>query len=352
MSNNDIKLTKEIKRVAIVGCGNAAGYIDDDPKKRHIYSHAKAISMIKALKITACCDINKTNLKAYAKKWKIPGQYLDLQKMLREEKIDIFVIATPTELHYENVLMALSSGVEVIFCEKPLSFDFKSSIELVKKASELNKLLIVNYMRRWDLFYTECKNMLQSGELGRIETIVAYVDTALFMNSSHMLDMIIYFGGDIHSAAGYLDRMNEPRIVHGRKDYGGMATIKHKNGIITFLKATGESQRNHFFELDFQCTKGRLRILDDDIRYEVYKFKDSLHNTGLEELLLEYTKFNDNKSERLVNAYNDILSYIKYKKQPAFSATEALKSLELINLIYESDTKNHIPVIPSLEREL
>ena len=349
MNEADFTLTKDKKRVAIVGCGNIAGSVDDDVKKRHIYGHAKAIGMIKQLKLTACCDVDEASRKGFAQKWEVPGQYLDLQKMLREEQIDILVVATPTKVHCENALLALSSNVKAIFCEKPLTFDFEKGVDLVKKAKDSNKLLVVNYMRRWDKFYAECKNLLESGMLGRIETIVAYVDTALYMNSIHMLDMLIYFGGDVSSCVGYIDRMNNPRVVHGEKDFGGIALLKHKNGAISFVKAAGESRRNHFFELDFQCTKGRLRILDDDTRYEVYEFKESPQHKGLDELALVNTVFNDDKSERVVEAYLDILDCIENSKEPRFSATEALKSLELVKLIYESDANGNSPVHSQLE---
>lgn len=343
---------KNIKHVAIIGCGNIAGEIDNDFKKRHIYTHAKTISTIKELRLTACCDVDERRRKTFAEKWKVPKQYPDFREMLREEHIDILVIATPTKDHYNNVLLALSSNVKVIFCEKPLTFDFMQGSELIKKAIEFNKLLIVNYMRRWDRFYTECKTLLESGELGRIETIVAYVDTALYMNSIHMLDMLIFFGGDVSSCLGFIDRVNETRVVHGENDYGGIALIKHKNGIITFIKATGESQNNHYFELDIQCTKGRLRILDDDTKYEVYKFKDSYQHKGLKELTLVYTKFNDDKHERTIEAYLEIMDYIKNKKEPRFSAIEAMKSVDLANLIYKSDSIGNLPVYPHLYEEI
>ncbi|RJR07501.1 gfo/Idh/MocA family oxidoreductase [Candidatus Parcubacteria bacterium] len=339
------------RRVAIVGCGTVAGDIDDDAKKRHIYGHAKAISMVKQFELTACCDRDENRLRTFTGRWKVPVQYLDLQEMLHKEQIDILVIATPTKTHYENVLLALSSDVKVIFCEKPITFDLLQSIELVKKAEESGKLLIVNYARRWDEFYAECKSLLESGELGRIETIVAYTDTALYMNSSHMLDMLIYFGGDVFSCVGHIDRINNIRVVHGEKDFGGIALIKHKNGIISFVKATGESQKNHFFELDIQCTKGRLRILDDDMRYEVYKFRESPQHKGLDELAIDYTRANDSKSERVVNAYLDILNCIENRKEPKFPAKEALKSLELVNLIYKSDSTGNLPIY-SLLREI
>lgn len=327
-----------MKHAAIVGCGNIAGEIDNDAKKRHIYTHAKAINMIKELELIACCDVNENTLITFAEKWKVPERYIDMEKMLCEQQIDILIIATPTKYHYENVESAMSSNVQAIFCEKPLTFDFESAVKLVKKAKEFKKILVINYMRRWDRFYAECKNLLESGNLGKIETIVGYVDTALYMNSIHMLDMLIYFGGDVLSCIGYLDRINNTRIVHGENDFGGIALLKHKNGIISFLKATGESRRNHFFELDIQCTKGRLRILDDDIKYEVYEFKESSQHKGLDELMLVNTKFNDNKNERLVEAYLNILDCLTNNKEPVFPAMEALKSLELVNLIYKSDS--------------
>ncbi|MBL7074373.1 hypothetical protein ISS37_03930 [candidate division KSB1 bacterium] len=61
--------------VGIVGCGNIAGDLDDDLKKRHIYSHAKAISMVEALKLVVCCDVDESALRKYAERWDVPGQY-------------------------------------------------------------------------------------------------------------------------------------------------------------------------------------------------------------------------------------------------------------------------------------
>ena len=330
--------------MAIVGCGIIASNLDDDVKKRHIYSHAKAISFVEDIRLVACCDVDETRLLHFAEKYHVPRTYMNLEKMLGEEQLDVLVIATPTERHYDDLLMALSSEVKVIFCEKPLVFDLELGMKIVKKARERDKLITVNYMRRWDKFYVECKGILQNGDLGRIETIVAYVDTALYMNSIHMLDMLIYFGGDVLSCVGFLDKVSNPRIVHGKKDFGGIALFRHKNGIISFFKGTGESRRNHFFELDIHCTKGRMRILNDDQKYEIYKFEDSPQHTDLIELKLVETKYNDDSDERVINAYYEIIDYLKYKEKPAYTAIEALKSLEMVNMIYKSDAMGNKPI--------
>jgi len=334
--------------LAILGCGVIASDADEDPKKRHIYSHAKAISLIQKIQITACCDIDEAALNKFSKKYSIANKYTNLDEMFAEEVIDILVVATPTKFHYDHVKKAFLNNINVVFCEKTLTYDLEQGIEISNIAKNKNGLLVVNFMRRWDNFYIECKRLLDSLELGRLETMVVYADTALYMNASHMLDLIVYFGGDVNSVVGHIDRLNKPRIVHGKDDSGAKAMITHKNGIITFLKATGESQRNHYCEMDFQCTKGRLRILNDDIKYEVYKFEKSPQHKGLDELKMQYTKLNNHKDERVVNAYLEIIEFIEHKKQPRYTAFDSLKSLELIKLIYESDSKNHFPVYSKL----
>lgn len=68
MNGADAASTQKLRDVAIIGYGNRARYTDNDLKKRHIYSHAKAISNVKQLKLTASSEINKTRLKRFAKK--------------------------------------------------------------------------------------------------------------------------------------------------------------------------------------------------------------------------------------------------------------------------------------------
>ena len=74
-----------VRNVAIAGCGNIADGLDEDRRKRHIYSHATAISRLDALNITACCDIDPARMERFADKWDIRGHYTDYQKMVDDE---------------------------------------------------------------------------------------------------------------------------------------------------------------------------------------------------------------------------------------------------------------------------
>lgn len=66
--------------------------------------------------------------------------YTDTKKMLDVEKPDIIAICTPSELHYEHVMLVLDHGANV-YCEKPFVWNIGLDADVIlRKAKEiLNK---------------------------------------------------------------------------------------------------------------------------------------------------------------------------------------------------------------------
>ncbi len=77
--------------------------------------------------------------------------YTNLTSLLLNEKPEIVVVATPSELHKEYVIDSLDYGAHV-FCEKPLTWNEKNNIkqiledgrEMVAKAKKSNRFLGMN----------------------------------------------------------------------------------------------------------------------------------------------------------------------------------------------------------------
>src|SRR6478752_1083180 len=81
--------------------------------------------------------------------------------------VDAVVLATPGPTHEKQLLACLEHGKPVM-CEKPLTTDVATSLEVVKREAELGKRLIqVGFMRRFDHEYAQLKSLIVSGELGR-----------------------------------------------------------------------------------------------------------------------------------------------------------------------------------------
>ena len=86
---------------------------------------------------------------------------------IADPDVDAVVLATPGPTHEKQLLACLEHGKPVL-CEKPLTTDAATSLEVVKREAELGKRLIqVGFMRRFDHEYARLKALMDSGELGR-----------------------------------------------------------------------------------------------------------------------------------------------------------------------------------------
>ncbi|HEY5857590.1 MAG TPA: Gfo/Idh/MocA family oxidoreductase [Aldersonia sp.] len=86
---------------------------------------------------------------------------------IADPEVDAVVLATPGPTHEKQLLACLEHGKPVL-CEKPLTTDAATSLEVVRREAELGKKLIqVGFMRRFDHEYEQLKTLVDSPEMGR-----------------------------------------------------------------------------------------------------------------------------------------------------------------------------------------
>jgi myo-inositol 2-dehydrogenase / D-chiro-inositol 1-dehydrogenase len=98
----------------------------------------------------------------------VPGcrSVADPLDAIADPEVDAVVLATPGPTHEKQLLACLEHGKPVM-CEKPLTTDVETSLEIVKREAELGKKLIqVGFMRRFDHEYAQLKALVDGGELG------------------------------------------------------------------------------------------------------------------------------------------------------------------------------------------
>ena len=71
-----------------------------------------------------------------------------------------------------TALKALDKGYHILL-EKPISPDLGECLRLQRKAQETGRTVVVCHVLRYTPFYSSIKDLLDSGELGRLETIDA-----------------------------------------------------------------------------------------------------------------------------------------------------------------------------------
>jgi myo-inositol 2-dehydrogenase / D-chiro-inositol 1-dehydrogenase len=83
------------------------------------------------------------------------------------DDVDAVLLATPGPTHEKQLLACLEQGKPVL-CEKPLTTDSASSLEVARREAALGTPLIqVGFMRRFDPEYQHLKMLIDGGELGQ-----------------------------------------------------------------------------------------------------------------------------------------------------------------------------------------
>ena len=92
--------------------------------------------------------------------------YLDYEKFLKRDDLDAVVICTSTFKHAEMAIRAAEEGKHIL-CEKPLTVTSKEAMEVLNRAEKAGIKLQVGYMRRFDYAFSQAKNSIARGDIGK-----------------------------------------------------------------------------------------------------------------------------------------------------------------------------------------
>ena len=93
-----------------------------------------------------------------------------VEELLADKEIQLCVVATPNDSHFELARACLLAGRDVVV-DKPFAPTLAESEELVRLAAERGRLITVYQDRRWDGDFGTVKKIVQAGILG---TVVEY----------------------------------------------------------------------------------------------------------------------------------------------------------------------------------
>jgi predicted dehydrogenase len=99
-----------------------------------------------------------------------------LAELLREDRPDGVIIATPNTLHVANALECIAAGVAVLI-EKPIAPTVAEAETLVQAADAAGAKILVGHHRAYSPIMAKAKAVVDSGQLGRL---VAVTGSAMF----------------------------------------------------------------------------------------------------------------------------------------------------------------------------
>lgn len=143
----------------------------------------------------------------------LPGvNYTDkLNEILLDPEIDVVVVTTPTQAHYETACKVLKAGKHCII-EKPFATSVEEAVDLFQLASENNVIVECYQNRRFDSDFVTVQKVIESGRLGELFEVNMHYDyyrahipegeaeysrsnAFLYTHACHTVDQVIsYFG--------------------------------------------------------------------------------------------------------------------------------------------------------------
>ena len=170
---------------------------------------------MEGVEIVAGADIAESGRKAFEGKFDAPT-YESYETMLDEhaDSLDAVNIVTPHTIHYEQAMACIDRGLHV-FVEKPLVTDVTDAQALVENAQAKKRELVVGYQRHYHPIYQRIKDIIDSGQLGKIHTANCYMGQhwirkftdawrtnptlsgggQLYDSGSHLLDTLLWTTG-------------------------------------------------------------------------------------------------------------------------------------------------------------
>ena len=97
------------------------------------------------------------------------------EELFADPAIDVVVVATPNETHFELARQALTAGKHVVI-DKPFAPASDEALELIALASSKGLIVAPFHNRRWDGDFVTVRKLVEEETLGRLVTFESHFD--------------------------------------------------------------------------------------------------------------------------------------------------------------------------------
>lgn len=180
--------------------------------------------------------------------------YASVEEMAADPEVEAIYIATPHQMHAEHVAAAAAAGKHILV-DKPLAVTMEDADRMVEAARAGGVHLIVGPSHSFDAPVIRARQMIDSGELGRVRMVQAFNYTdflyrprrpeelrteegggVLFSQGVHQIDIVrLLCGGRAQSVTAMTGAWDPKRPTEGAY----AALMDFKNGAFATLTYSG-----------------------------------------------------------------------------------------------------------------
>lgn len=162
---------------------------------------SRKVSDIKHKVVAVASSTSSDRAKKFIQNFKCPSDtkaYGSYQQLIDDPEVDIIYVATPHSHHYQNVMMCLNAGKNVL-CEKAFTVNAAQTKRLCELAKQKGLFLMEAVWTRYFPLSVEIRRRITDGEIGEVYRVIA--DTS--------------FGDDVEAKYGTTHRMTNKNLAGG-----------------------------------------------------------------------------------------------------------------------------------------
>lgn len=197
-------------------------------------THLRA-ALESGIEIVGVADLRREALEAVATEFGFHEGQLssEPEKLLRDLRPQLVIIATTAPGHCEFTCAAARNGASHILCEKPMASSLAECDRMLKACAEARSALAINHPMRFMPVYAMPRERLATPELGGfVSATIVGGNCGMAMVVSHKLEMLRLFADSepaIVQAWFDPDTLTNPRGAEFR-DKGGAMRVATQNG--------------------------------------------------------------------------------------------------------------------------
>jgi 2-hydroxy-4-carboxymuconate semialdehyde hemiacetal dehydrogenase len=290
--------------------------------------HAKALKKIDGVEIVSVNSREAESGRTFAAEYGVPHTSTDLAECVDRPGVDAVILTTPSRMHAEQTVFALSKGKHVQV-EIPMSLNLADAQRMADAARSSGRICMVTHTRRFSSPHREIRRRIQDGTFHLHHMVVetyffrrentnmlgqprSWVDNLLWHHGCHSVDLAYWI-------------LNEPNFVV----WGQQGPDHPVLGIPMDLTVAMKSPKGPLFTMAMSFNNkgpfgGFYRYIGEEETYKIYR--DSMTDSEGREVALDGVAAFDRQDVEFISA-------IREDRQPESSAASCVPTMALLDRI-------------------
>ena len=293
-------------------------------------------------------DVDRARLEDFGRRWEVDGLYTDIREMVEREKPDIVSVTTRPQERPEVVATLAECGVRAIFATKPLCRSLADADAMIDVCRRSGTILSVACHLNWYAPYRAALELIGSGDIGPLRSIVCNTPMTLSNIGSHSLALIRLFAGA--QARWVFGHMDDDAEASGDRDLSGSGYILYESGVRAILNSRAPEGT---WSVEFLCEQGRIVSRHHHAEFELWTKGRTVGDTSLEYESRQLFPYPWRPRSSMVDALEGVAHSIEAGREEVCPGEFGREALEIAIALRESHRLGGIRVdLPLGERSL